>query len=50
VATRDGRPVAAGRTSLEHLGVDQSSSPTVPLIGDAKGARVHVFAPQTLFQ
>jgi hypothetical protein len=50
VATKGGRYVAAGRTSLEHLGVEESSRPTVPLIGDAKGARVQVFAPQTLFQ
>jgi hypothetical protein len=50
VAMKGGHYVAAGRTNLEHLGVDQSSNPTVPLIGDAKGAHVHVFAPQTLFQ
>src|SRR5439155_25317551 len=50
VATKGDRYVVAGRTSLEHLGVDQSSRPSVPLIGDAKGARVTVFAPQTLFQ
>jgi hypothetical protein len=50
VATKGGRPVAAGRTNLVHLGVDASSSPIVPLVGDAKGAHVQVFAPQTLFQ
>ena len=50
VATRGGHYVAAGRTNLVHLGVDASSNPTVPLIGDAKGAHVQVFAPQTLFQ
>jgi hypothetical protein len=50
VAVRAGHYVAAGRISLTHLGVDQSSNPTVPLIGDAEGARVRIFAPQTLFQ
>jgi hypothetical protein len=50
VARKGGRYVAAGRASLEHLGVSQSAHLTLPLVGDAKGTRIEVFAPQTLFQ
>jgi hypothetical protein len=50
VARKGGRLVAAGRANLEHLGVDQSTHLTLPLIGDPKGAQVQIFAPQTLFQ
>jgi hypothetical protein len=50
VALRDGRYVAAGRASLEHLGVSQSARLSLPLVGEAKGTRIQVFAPQTLFQ
>ncbi|MDX6606206.1 MAG: hypothetical protein QOD14_746 [Solirubrobacterales bacterium] len=51
VARKGGRYVAAGRASLEHLGVSQSVHLTLPLIGDtAKGTQIQVFAPQTLFQ
>jgi hypothetical protein len=50
VARKDGRYVAAGRANLEHLGVGKTARLTLPLIGDAKGAQVQVFAPQTLFQ
>jgi hypothetical protein len=50
VARKGGRYVAAGRASLVHLGVDQSAHLTLPLIGDAKGTQIQVFAPQTLFQ
>jgi hypothetical protein len=50
VARKGGRYVAAGRASLEHLGVSKTARLRLPLIGDAKGAQVHVYAPQTLFQ
>ena len=50
VALRGGRYVAAGRASLEHLGVSKSAHLTLPVTGDAKGTRIHVFAPQTLFE
>jgi hypothetical protein len=50
VARRGGRYVAAGRANLVHLGVTKSARLRLPLIGDAKGAQVQVFAPQTLFQ
>jgi hypothetical protein len=35
---------------LEHLGVDASAHLSLPLIGDAKGTQIQVFAPQTLFE
>jgi len=50
VARRGGRYVAAGRTTLEHLGVSKSAHLTLSLLGDAKGAHVQVFAPPTLFE
>ena len=50
VARKGGRLVAAGRANLEHLGVTNSAHLTLPVIGDAKGAEVQIFAPQTLFQ
>jgi hypothetical protein len=50
VARKGGRYVAAGRANLEHLGVDQSAHLSLPLIGDAKGTRIQVYAPQTLFE
>jgi hypothetical protein len=50
VARKGGRFVAAGRANLEHLGVDQSAHLSLPLIGDAKGTRIQVYAPQTLFE
>jgi hypothetical protein len=50
VARKGGRLVAAGRADLEHLGVTNSAHLTLPVIGDAKRARVQIFAPQTLFQ
>jgi hypothetical protein len=50
VARKGDRYVAAGRASIEHLGVSKSLHLTLPLVGDAKGAQVQVFAPQTLFQ
>jgi hypothetical protein len=50
VARKGGRYVAAGRANLEHLGVSKTEQLTLPLVGDAKGAQVQVFAPQTLFQ
>lgn len=50
VARKGGRLVAAGRANLEHLGVTDRAHLTLPVIGDAKGARIQIFAPQTLFQ
>ncbi len=50
VARKDGRLVAAGRANLEHLGVSQKARLSLPVIGDAKGAHVQIFVPQTLFQ
>jgi hypothetical protein len=50
VARKGGRYVAAGRAALTHLGVSKSAQLAVPLIGDAKGTRIKVFAPQTLFE
>jgi hypothetical protein len=50
VARKGGRYVAAGRASLEHLGVSNTAHLTLSLSGDAKGSRIQVFAPQTLFQ
>jgi hypothetical protein len=50
VASRGGRYVAAGRASLTHLGVDQSAELTLNLIGDAKGSRIQIYAPPTLFE
>jgi hypothetical protein len=50
VARKGARYVAAGRASLEHLGVSKSAHLTLPLVGDAKGTQIQVFAPQTLFQ
>ena len=50
VARKGGHYVAAGRASLVHVGVSQSAHVRLPLIGDAKGTRIEVFAPQTLFQ
>jgi hypothetical protein len=50
VARKGGRYVAAGRASLEHLGVSESAHLTLPIVGDAKGTQIRVFAPQTLFQ
>jgi hypothetical protein len=50
VALRDGRYVAAGRAALTHLGVSQTARVSLPLVGDAKGSEVQIFAPQTLFE
>jgi hypothetical protein len=50
VARRGGRYVAAGRASLMHLGVDQKAELTLNLIGDAKGSRIQIYAPPTLFE
>jgi hypothetical protein len=50
VARKGGRYVAAGRASLEHLGVSKTVRLTLPVTGDAKGTQIQVFAPQTLFQ
>jgi hypothetical protein len=50
VAQKGGHYVAAGRASLLHLGVDQDAHLTVPLVGDAKGSQIHIYAPPTVFQ
>jgi hypothetical protein len=50
VARKGARYVAAGRASVEHLGVSKSAHLTLPLVGDAKGSQLLLFAPQTLFE
>jgi hypothetical protein len=50
VAQKGGRYVAAGRASVTHLGVDQSTDLRLNLIGDAKGSRIQIYAPPTLFK
>lgn len=50
VARKGDRYVAAGRANLEHLGVSKSAHLSLPVIGDAKGTQIQVFAPQTLFE
>ena len=50
VARRGDRYVAAGRASVAHLGVDQGAELRLSLIGDAKGSRIQIFAPPTLFE
>jgi hypothetical protein len=50
VAQKGGRYVAAGRASVTHLGVDQSTDLRLNLIGDAKGSRIQIYAPPTLFE
>jgi hypothetical protein len=50
VARKGNRYVAAGRASVAHLGVDESTELTLNLIGDAKGSRIQIYAPPTLFE
>lgn len=50
VALKGNRYVAAGRASVTHLGVDESTDLTLNLIGDAKGSRIQIYAPPTLFE
>jgi hypothetical protein len=50
VALKGHRYVAAGRASVTHLGVDESTDLTLNLIGDAKGSRIQIYAPPTLFE
>jgi hypothetical protein len=50
VARKGSRYVAAGRANLEHLGVSKSAHLSLPLIGDAEGTQIQIFAPQTLFE
>ena len=49
-ATRHGRYVAAGRTSVDDLSDGHGQTVNVKLIGDSKGATMHVAAPPTIFQ
>jgi hypothetical protein len=49
-ATKDGRYVAAGRASAGDLEPDETERVKVRLIGDAKGAELHVAAPPTIFE
>jgi hypothetical protein len=48
-ATRGGRPVAAGRAVIRHLGTGAGTSVRIPLAGSLRGASFHVdAAPSTL--
>jgi hypothetical protein len=49
-ADRDGHLVAAGHAQISDLNAGDASTVKVALIGDAKGADVHVAAPPTIFQ
>jgi hypothetical protein len=49
VARRGGRLVAAGRVPLAHLGSHDRATADVPLVGDARGARVLLSTSPTLF-
>jgi hypothetical protein len=48
-ASKGGRYVAAGHTDVAFLDGGASAVVRVPLVGDPKGARVHVEAPPTIF-
>ena len=50
VAKKGDRYVAAGRAAVTHLGVDESTRLTLHLVGDAKGSRIQIYAPPTLFE
>ena len=48
-ATRGGRPVAAGRAVIRHLGTGAATSVRIPVAGSLRGAALHVdAAPSTL--
>jgi hypothetical protein len=49
-ATKDGGYVAGGRASAGDLEPDETERVKVRLIGDAKGAELHVAAPPTIFE
>ena len=49
-ALRHGRYVAAGRTDVEELDPDESTTVAISMTGKAKGASLHVAAPPTIFQ
>jgi len=49
-ARKGGRYVAAGRADLPFLNSGDTTQVRVPLVGDPKGARIHVTAPPTIFQ
>ena len=47
----EGRALRGGRPrDLEHLDAGKTATVHAALVGDAKGAQVHVVAPQTLFR
>jgi hypothetical protein len=50
VATRDGRTVAAGRTTVDTLYPDDRADTTIPLIGNTEGATLSVVAVPTIFE
>ena len=50
VARKGDRYVAAGRASVLHLGPGQKADLRLSLVGDAKGSRIQIFAPPTLFE
>ena len=49
-AKRGGRLVAAGQASVDEVNAGESDSVSVRLIGDPGKAKVHVFAPATIFE
>jgi hypothetical protein len=49
-AQRGGRYVGAGHTSVLHVGTGESTKVQLKLIGNPRGAQVHVSAPPTIFQ
>lgn len=50
VAQRDGKTVAAGRTTVDALNGDGDTDATIPLIGSTRGATVAVVAVPTIFE
>jgi hypothetical protein len=49
-ARKGGRFVAAGRAELAYLGGGDTTTVHIPLVGNPKGAPIHLSAPPTIFQ
>jgi len=49
-AQKGGRYVAAGHADLSFLNGGDTATVHVPLVGDPRGARIHVEAPPSIFQ
>ncbi len=49
VAVRRGREVAAGRAAVPHLGTHGTTTLSVSLLGNARGATLDAIAPPTIF-